>query len=213
MSGLDVARAVAADPRVAGVPVILLTSWGQSMPSGAREAGMVACLSKPVRPSQLMRAMLDARAPQTTRPAPRGATSAPAASLAPTRGHVLAAEDNLVNRQLITRLLAKAGYTADIATTGREAVAAAARVRYDAILMDCQMPEMDGYEATRRIRAAEAGTERRVPIIALTASALESDRNRCFGAGMDDYLSKPVKPADLSAMLARWVSGEVLVAS
>lgn len=209
MSGLDVAQAVCADPRIAGVPMILLTSWGQSLPTEARGAGIVACLPKPVRLPQLMRAMLEALAPAPARPAPqhRLASLPPALASQPSasRGHILAAEDNLVNQQLITRLLAKAGYTADIAANGSEAVAAVARVRYDAILMDCQMPEMDGYEATALIRVAEAGTGRRIPIIALTASAMESDRNRCFAAGMDDYLSKPVKPAALVAMLDRWM--------
>ncbi len=110
-----------------------------------------------------------------------------------------------MNRKLIARLLEKAGYRADVVNNGLEAVAAAAHVEYDAILMDCQMPEMDGFEATSVIRRAETGTGRRVPIIALTASAMASDRQRCVAAGMDDYLSKPIRVSELFAMLDRWM--------
>ena len=92
---------------------------------------------------------------------------------------------------------------------GHEAVEAMTRIDYDAVLMDCQMPVMDGFEATRIIRAAEAGRGRRVPIIALTASAMQSDRERCLAAGMDDYLTKPIKPIDLAEVLARWVPRSV----
>ncbi len=116
-----------------------------------------------------------------------------------TRGRVLVAEDHSVNQQVTLRILEKLGFACDLAATGREAVAACAALAYDAVLMDCQMPEMDGYEATRAIRAAEKG--RRVPIVALTASAFPVDRERALAAGMDDYLAKPVGPAALDAML------------
>lgn len=121
------------------------------------------------------------------------------------RGRILAVEDNAVNKKVITRFLEKAGFQVDVADNGFQAVAAVARVEYDAVLMDCQMPEMDGFEATAAIRASESGTARHVPIIALTASAMGADRERCLAAGMDDYLSKPINMGELSAMLERWI--------
>ena len=129
----------------------------------------------------------------------------PRARPAATRGRVLIAEDHSVNQQVTLRILEKLGFACDLAATGREAVAACAALAYDAVLMDCQMPEMDGYEATRAIRAAEKG--RRVPIVALTASALPVDRERALAAGMDDYLAKPVGPAALDAMLRHLTTG------
>jgi signal transduction histidine kinase/ActR/RegA family two-component response regulator len=121
------------------------------------------------------------------------------------RGRILAVEDNAVNKKVITRFLEKAGFQVDVADNGLQAVAAVARLDYDAVLMDCQMPEMDGFEAAAAIRASEAGTARHVPIIALTASAMGADRERCLAAGMDDYLSKPINMGELSEMLERWI--------
>jgi CheY-like chemotaxis protein len=121
------------------------------------------------------------------------------------RVHALVAEDNQVNQRLVVRMLEKIGCRADLAGDGREAVEMAQRARYDVIIMDCFMPEMDGYQATAEIRRlqSEAGVLR-VPIIALTANALPADRERCLAAGMDDYLSKPVRKEDLQAALERW---------
>jgi CheY-like chemotaxis protein len=108
-----------------------------------------------------------------------------------------------VNQQLVVRLLKKRDLRADVVANGREAIATLARVPYDLVLMDCQMPEMDGFEATRAIRASETGTERHIPIIALTANAMEGDQQRCLAAGMDDYLAKPILPDALYAAIAR----------
>ncbi|MGE0452517.1 MAG: ATP-binding protein [Vicinamibacteria bacterium] len=117
-------------------------------------------------------------------------------------GRVLLAEDHSVNQLVMLRILEKLGYAADVAATGREAVRAALERRYDLVLMDCQMPELDGYEATREIRRRESG--RRTPIVALTASALDGDRARALEAGMDDHLTKPVTPDALASALERW---------
>ncbi len=214
ISGLDVARAVQGDAGLAGLPMVLLTSWLEGNLGGAaKEVGVAACLPKPVRPRRMLDTLLRVIAPAAPAPPPaeRPAPRSPSADRRAMNGRarVLAAEDNAVNKKLISRLLEKEGYQADIVTNGAEALAAVARERYDLVLMDCQMPEMDGYEATMAIRAAEAGTARRVPIIALTASAMEKDRERCLAAGMDDHLTKPVKAEDLRAMLERWIPAAV----
>jgi signal transduction histidine kinase/CheY-like chemotaxis protein len=117
---------------------------------------------------------------------------------------LLVAEDNPVNQLVATRMLEKLGYRADVAANGAEAVEALTRIDYAAVLMDCQMPELDGFEATREIRRRQI-LPWRTPVIAMTASATQSDRDRCFDADMDDYISKPVRLAELAAVLARWV--------
>ena len=118
---------------------------------------------------------------------------------------VLVAEDNLVNQKVAVLQLKELGYAIDIVANGNEAIAAAAAKEYSLILMDCQMPAKDGFEATRAIRKTEKGKTRRVPIIALTASAVEGDRERCLAAGMDDYISKPVTPQKLKEAIERWL--------
>jgi signal transduction histidine kinase/CheY-like chemotaxis protein len=120
--------------------------------------------------------------------------------------HVLVAEDNQVNQMVATRFLARLGHSADVVSNGQEAVEALEQGDYDLVLMDCQMPEIDGYEATREIRRREAG-RRHVPIVAMTASAIEGDRQTCIAAGMDDYIAKPVDLAVLASVLDRWSSG------
>ena len=117
---------------------------------------------------------------------------------------VLLAEDNLVNQKVALTMLARLGIEADVATTGLEALDALVGVAYDLVLMDCQMPEMDGFEATRRIRARERG-HRRLPVVAMTANAMVGDRERCLEAGMDDHIPKPVRVPDLHRALARWL--------
>ncbi len=113
-----------------------------------------------------------------------------------------------MNKMVIVRLLKKAAYDVDVVDNGAQAVEAVARQHYDAILMDCRMPVMDGFEATAAIRKAESGTDRHLPIIALTASAMDADRERCLASGMDAFLTKPIKQGDLVEMLDRWVLRE-----
>jgi CheY-like chemotaxis protein len=121
------------------------------------------------------------------------------------RPAVLLAEDNAVNRRVAIRMLESLGCAVDTAIDGREAVRAASRREYALILMDCHMPELDGLEATRELRRLEAGSGRRVPILALTANAMSGDRQRCVEAGMDDYLSKPIEMAALERAISRWI--------
>src|SRR5262249_45233977 len=119
------------------------------------------------------------------------------------------AEDNVVNQKLAVRILERLGCQVELAVNGAVAVEMIAATEYDLVLMDCQMPELDGYEATRRIRARERGLKR-IPIVAMTANAMAGDREECLAAGMDDYVSKPVKPGEIAAALRRWAgSGSV----
>jgi len=206
MDGLALARAIKADPALAGIKLLLLSSWTEAGNSDeSREAGIDARLPKPVRVSRLLAQLIALLGDgATTAPAPPKRAQDEAG--APTRSaRILVAEDNAVNQKLIARLLEKRGHRVDAVGNGREAVEAVTRVGYDLVLMDVQMPEMDGLEATQRIRAAEQPTAPRIPIIALTANAMAGDQERCLAAGMDDYLAKPVKPSDLAAALDRWI--------
>ncbi len=120
---------------------------------------------------------------------------------------IMIVEDNVVNQRIATKLLQKRGHSPSVAVDGVEALALLAESHFDMILMDCSMPRMDGFEATRRIRADEAGSDRHIPIIAMTANAMERDRQRCLSVGMDDYLAKPVRPEQLYGMVDKWSGG------
>jgi len=203
MDGRTVAREIRSDERLKELVVILLTSAGQS---DVPVPGVDAELVKPVRPSQLFDVLHTLLAERSVRPVPPDA----AVELGPPDrarhgSRVLIVEDNAANLKVTVRMVERLGYRADVAANGAEAVSILERVQYDALLMDCQMPEMDGYEATRLIRAAES-TGRHVPIIAMTAAALAGDRERCLAAGMDDYISKPVKLHVVAALLERWIA-------
>ena len=226
MDGVMLARAIKADPAIAPTRLVMLTSLGHRGDSAElRDVGVEACLGKPVKQSQLYDCLATLLAPDSD----EAATAAPlvraAATTAPVvvdqlpveqrkNVRILVAEDNVINQKVALRQLHKLGYSADAVANGVEAVAASRMIPYDIILMDCQMPEMDGFEATAAIRRREnlegaAGSSTgHIPIIAMTANALEGDRERCLAVGMDDYVSKPVRPDVLAATLARWSKPE-----
>jgi CheY-like chemotaxis protein len=189
----------------------MLTSLGEKLSADEMQAGGIsACLFKPLRQSDLFNCLVNVMAGSTLVPAWRSAPAqGPTVPAERQSLRVLVAEDNSVNQRLAVRQMAKLGYSADAVANGLEVVEALERIPYDLILMDCQMPEMDGYEATREIRRREkAGSlhpqaRRPLRIIALTADAMEGDRERCLCAGMDDYISKPVRLETLREVLAR----------
>ncbi|WP_207307718.1 response regulator [Arthrobacter sp. S39] len=208
--GLALAREIKADAGLADIQLIMLTSTMQVNAAEIAGAGVREWLMKPVRSSEfynrLVRLMSRReQAAATAAPAAAAASAAaPATPEGPSRGRILVVEDNEVNQLVARATVSKFGFAVDVVADGAEAVAATARSQYAAVLMDCHMPVMDGFEATRVIRNRD-GKHSRLPIIAMTAGALDGDRERCLAAGMDDYLSKPVDAAELEAALARWV--------
>ena len=188
------------------VPIVLLTGGEEAVSAHeARAHGFVSVVRKPIRQNVLHDALAAALADPSA-PAVAAAPD-PLASFNSERVLVLVAEDNPVNRRLALQQLKKLGFRADAVVDGREAIDAVAHGKYDLVLMDCQMPEVDGFEATREIRRNEAVRGGHVPIIAMTANALEADRQACLAAGMDDYLAKPVQLAALRAVVERFANG------
>jgi len=207
MDGIALARRIKADPVLAPVRLILLTSFGYRGHSGeAQRAGFEAYLLKPIRQSLLYDCLVTvmgiAPAPSPARLITRHILTEEQAQW---RARILVAEDNVVNQKVAVRMLEKLGCRVDVVANGLEAVEASGRIAYDCILMDCQMPEMDGYKATAVIRQRDAHTGGRTPIIAMTANALQGDRERCLEAGMDDYVSKPVQSKELVVTLRKWI--------
>jgi two-component system sensor histidine kinase/response regulator len=206
MDGLELVRAMREESCLTALPILMLTSVDHAgFTARAAEFGVRQYLTKPVSPNELRDAALQALNGERRSMNSKPETQPEPEHTRPLR--VLVAEDNLVNQHLVVRLLEKLGHHAVVAGNGRLALEAIERAttettRFDVVLMDCQMPEMDGFEATGRIRQLETDTGSRIPIIALTAHALNGDRERCLEAGMDDYLSKPVDRKDLAVKLA-----------
>jgi len=207
MDGLTLARAIKADPKIARVKLMLLTSFGHAgQGREAKAAGLSGYLTKPVDEADLHDCLVDLIFGRPRGEAPSLVTRHSIREDRPRpQARILVAEDNEVNQKVAVRTLEKLGYRVDVVGTGREAVLACSRIAYAAVLMDNQMPEMDGFAATAAIRELE-GEGRRTPIIAMTASAMKGDRERCLAAGMDDYVAKPVSPESLDEALRRWVS-------
>src|SRR5438105_3948902 len=172
----------------------------------AREAGFDACLIKPVRQTVLYECLVNVLAGHAQDAVAAPAAVAPAESVpAGSRGRILLVEDNVINQQVALGILQIQGYGVTVANNGREALEACAQDDFDLILMDCHMPEMDGFEATMEIRKGEQASRRkRVPIAALTANAMAQYRQECLNAGMDDHLSKPFSIQTMQEMVERW---------
>ncbi|MGA2183687.1 MAG: response regulator [Bryobacteraceae bacterium] len=199
MDGIHLADAIRRDATLGEPALLLLSSAGRRFDFELfREARIAAYLTKPVGQSELLDAVARALHPRNGdgEPAPEAGQSARILS-------ILLAEDNTVNQRLVARLLEKRGHAVEIASNGREAVETFWRQNFDVVLMDVQMPELNGFDATRAIREREKRLGVRVPIIALTAHALNDDRERCFEAGMDDFVSKPIEASELFAALER----------
>ncbi len=205
MDGIELARALKSDPTTAETMLFLLSSSGHRLePAASHLTGFAASLTKPVRSSELFDCLITSLNSGATIDRPVAPTTTRAETSEVT-GMILLVEDNKVNQLVGSKVLENLGYTFTIANNGVEAVSAFRSASYDAILMDCQMPEMDGYEATAAIRQME-GSARRTPIIAMTAAAMEGDRERCMAAGMDDFITKPVRLEAVSTVLDRWVA-------
>jgi signal transduction histidine kinase/DNA-binding response OmpR family regulator len=217
MDGVELARRITASPQLRSLRLVMLTSSGTGH-AAARDAGVSEFLTKPVRQSRLYDAIASAmyHAPVAQQRAPLdGREAGMGDENRGTNGDgalILIAEDHDVNRILMERLLVKRGHRTIAAATGLEAVQLAGRDEIDMVFMDCQMPELDGYAATERIRADElARAAPRLPIVAMTAHAMAGDRDKCLAAGMDDYVAKPLRPVEVDEMLARWLPGAAAV--
>lgn len=210
MDGLELSRAIRGEPTIASMKIILLTEVGKTGAERlAKAASADAYLITPVSYGRLYHCLVGLLgAAGEDDPAENGVSGESNAGQNPAnRLRVLVADDNHINQKVIASLLKKMGHRADVVANGKEALAAFKLVPYDIILMDVQMPELDGFEVSRQIRAMEQTKGRHTPIIAITAHARKSDKERCLSAGMDDYVSKPIKPKDLKGAIARRIAG------
>ena len=207
MDGLMLTREIKGETAIAATPLIMLSSLGRHLDisetiAEIMAAGIKEYLVKPVKQSRLFDCLAEIMHRQhsaATLPVP--ALCAPSTPASSHTERVLLAEDNMINQKVALRQLAKIGYQADAVANGNEVLEALKRIPYNIILMDCQMPDLDGYDTTRRIRREQT---RPIHIIAMTANAMKGDREKCLDAGMNDYVTKPVKTEELQAALGRW---------
>jgi PAS domain S-box-containing protein len=197
MDGFSLVQSIRNDPELAVATIMMLSSRDLAGDAArCRALGIAAYLCKPIRPSELRDAILEVLG-QTAHAAPPTCVAAPRAELPVRTLRILLAEDNAVNQRLVTRVLQRRGHSVAVAADGRQAVAAVMAERFDLVLMDVQMPEMDGFEATAAIREQERIAGTHLPIVALTAHAMKGDEERCLQAGMDAYLTKPLDTSRL----------------
>jgi CheY-like chemotaxis protein len=204
MDGFALAEYIKRHPSYRAATIMMLSSAGQRGDAmRCRELGVAAYLTKPVRQSELMDAILTALGTRAQTEAKPALVTRHSLRESQNRLRVLLAEDNAVNQLVALRLLERFGHTVTVAANGKKALEAWEKGGFDAILMDVQMPEMNGWEATRAIREKERSTGGRIPIIAMTAHAMKGDDERCFAAGMDDYLTKPIRTEELMTVLEK----------
>jgi CheY-like chemotaxis protein len=210
--GFALSERIKSHPGCSADAIIMLTTFGHRDDAArCRELGISTYLTKPITPSDLLDAITTAmgtRALAPTAPVTRSSEREPHDRRA--SAVILLAEDNHVNQLFACRLLKKLGHEVTVVDNGVEALAALDRTLFDLVFMDMQMPVMDGIEATQAIRAREADSQKHIPIVALTANAIASDRDRCLAAGMDDYLAKPFSMPQLMEMLERWLPEHIL---
>lgn len=217
LDGFETARALKQHPSTAGMRLVIRTTVGRRGDGATAQApGIDAYLTKPIRQSQLLEWFSQLLGVTVPAASPKAAAAPPLITrhtLTETQRtavpRLLLAEDNPVNQKVACKMLEKLGYRVDVAGNGQEAVAAHERAPYPLIFMDCQMPEVDGFEATALIRKME-GKSARTPIIAMTANAMQGDRERCLAAGMDDYVAKPIRPKELQAVLETWLENRAI---
>ena len=206
MNGIELARSIRSSSKFKNISLILLTSIDE-IPSSQKlnEFGFASCLSKPVKQSQLFNTIIETLAVgQGTVQEGQAIISSTGIEVKKQNVQILLAEDNEINQEVANEILTKAGCEVDIVENGKLAIEAVLKKKYDLVLMDCQMPEMDGYEATKIIRDNYSAVQNHnIPIIAMTANAMKGDREKCLEAGMNDYVAKPINVKKLSEVIDR----------
>ena len=204
LDGIDFVQSVRADHSLAGLQLVLITNFGhRSVALGDWDRTIAGVVTKPIRGKTLLDILTQRRNPPPIASELSLAAGVLGRDLSNCR--ILVAEDNLVNQKVASRMIEKLGHPVDVVSNGSEVLVAMEQKEYSLVLMDCQMPVMDGFKATAEIRKREAGTSFHLPVIAMTAHAMKGDRERCINAGMDDYLTKPVNPEELAAVVQRWL--------
>jgi two-component system sensor histidine kinase/response regulator len=208
MDGFALVEQIQCHPELVGATLMMLSSTDhRENAARCRDLGVTAYMTKPIKRAELLRAILASLDAASGRNLGSAAATRRGFGPGARELHLLLAEDNAVNQKLAVRLLGKRGHSVVVARNGKEAIDALERQNFDVVLMDVQMPDMDGFEATLAIRAREQETGRHVPIVAMTAHAMKGDRERCLEAGMDGYVAKPLQPTELFAAIESLAPG------
>jgi len=207
MDGETLGRKIKSDPLLKDTTLVMMTSLGTTSGVGLEKNGFSACLTKPVKQSRLYDCLVTVLGFTETTKDKIKPVLTPTKKKDGTNIRILLAEDNIINQKVALKVLEKLGYHADAVANGEEAVKTLETIPYDLVFMDCQMPVMDGYEATKAIRNRHSVIRNHdIAIIAMTANAMKGDREKCLAVGMNDYVSKPISPQELSDVLEKWLS-------